>query len=247
MVFGEHLKIKGNTKEMEKTSRDLKAKRIRESRANRPKPYLVYAGYVGNTCVYVGSGKEGKEEHLNSGISNIYQANQVHFKGKHIEVKVLESCVTKKRVGILEKRYIQQLKPVWNTPYVGDSILIRKYGKVLRDLANDMGYRRKKGVSGLLCAASKVVNDEGICHIGGHLVLPARVTHPTKCLARILKYYSVDRSNSYMYTLYLDTEFMDEVEKNTNAKGQIIWTKELKQWGVDRAYTNGYTKVKERG
>lgn len=57
--------------------------------------YLVYAGYYQGDCVYVGEGVEGRELHLNSGVSHIYEANRLHFKGESVDVKVIYSSVTK--------------------------------------------------------------------------------------------------------------------------------------------------------
>lgn len=75
---------------------------------------VVYIGYCGDVCVYVGEGKAGRECHLNSGISHVYEANQQHFKGKKIRVEIRHSGISKQEALVLEKNYIETLKPLWN-------------------------------------------------------------------------------------------------------------------------------------
>lgn len=75
---------------------------------------IVYIGYCGDVCVYVGEGKVGRESHLNSGISHVYEANQQHFKGKKIRVEIKHSGISKQEALVLEKNYIETLKPLWN-------------------------------------------------------------------------------------------------------------------------------------
>lgn len=75
---------------------------------------IVYIGHCDDVCVYVGEGKAGRESHLNSGISHVYEANQQHFKGKKIRVEIKHRGVSKQEALVLEKNYIETLKPLWN-------------------------------------------------------------------------------------------------------------------------------------
>ena len=76
--------------------------------------FIVYIGYLGDVCVYVGQGNPSRHLHLNSGISHVYQANQSHFDGKIINVTVLHSGLSQKDSIDLEKECISKYKPLWN-------------------------------------------------------------------------------------------------------------------------------------
>ena len=48
--------------------------------------YVVYEGIV----VYIGCGKRGRYKHCNSGISHVYELNQIHFNNPDkIQVNIL--------------------------------------------------------------------------------------------------------------------------------------------------------------
>lgn len=223
-------------KEAEKGIRKAKARKLWEERAKRKKEYIVYAGYVDNVCVYVGSGKVGKEEHLNSGVSHIYKANELYFRGIGVKVSILERCFTKNRATKLEKIKIAELNPEWNIE--DKSAIPSKYKHTLRNLANCSQYKDKQEIHGLLLAASNHIDDEGCCSFYGHSGLKKKMTKLTRVLARVIREHKVERFPSCLYTLHLDTEFLNLVEKNTTQQGEVLWTEELLNWGSDRAYTN---------
>lgn len=88
----------------------------------------VYIGRYEGAVVYVGEGRKGRHVHLNSGISNIYIANLLHFRGQRIDVEVIP-VKDKKDAEVLELQLIQELNPAWNTKGTGGNekkALLRK-------------------------------------------------------------------------------------------------------------------------
>ncbi len=53
--------------------------------------YEVYACYHNDEIVYIGSGKNGRNKHCNSGISQNYDLNKLHFTDKdNVSVTVIK-------------------------------------------------------------------------------------------------------------------------------------------------------------
>lgn len=75
--------------------------------------FEVYIGRVDGIIKYIGHGKKGRHKHLNSGVSHIYQANQLHFLGGCVEVSV-DVYKTKEEASRIEKELIVKHKPEWN-------------------------------------------------------------------------------------------------------------------------------------
>jgi hypothetical protein len=75
---------------------------------------IVYAGFYDGICVYVGEGKPDRYKHLTSGVSHVYEANLFHFKGKKLDIQILETSLTKEMSLALEAEYIISLLPIWN-------------------------------------------------------------------------------------------------------------------------------------
>jgi hypothetical protein len=50
--------------------------------------YEVYIGRIDGVIKYIGSGRKGRHKHLNSGVSNVYEANKAHFSGGKMVVDV---------------------------------------------------------------------------------------------------------------------------------------------------------------
>lgn len=92
----------------------------------------VYIGRVGGQVVYVGEGRVGRHKHLNSGVSNVYQANQQHFLGRTIETEVI-LIDEKEKADALETELIEQYSPPWNV----DKTAGPKHRKKLRKLFKD--------------------------------------------------------------------------------------------------------------
>ena len=76
--------------------------------------YEVYIGMLDGEIVYVGEGVIGRHKHLNSGVSNVYSANRIHFNCGYIDVEVVHSGLNKQEATELEKQLIYEFKPTWN-------------------------------------------------------------------------------------------------------------------------------------
>jgi len=129
--------------------------------------YIVYAGYIGEQCVYVGEGKPDRYLHLTSGVSHVYKANEAHFKGIAVVVKILEEGLSKESCVLLERKYISELKPLWNkVEFIGGADFKRKLKRSIeREFRGDLSKARK--VQYDLCNYFfKIVNNSGIAHLG---------------------------------------------------------------------------------
>lgn len=78
--------------------------------------YEVYIGSYNGEVKYVGEGKTGRHKHLNSGVSSLYEANEFHFQGKTLDIKV-RPMSSKDRAKEVEAELIAKLAPEWNTKY----------------------------------------------------------------------------------------------------------------------------------
>lgn len=92
----------------------------------------VYIGRVDGQVVYVGEGRVGRHKHLNSGVSNVYQANQQHFLGRTIETEVI-LVDEKEKADALETKLIEKYAPPWNVDKTDGS----KHRKELRRVFKD--------------------------------------------------------------------------------------------------------------
>lgn len=81
--------------------------------------YEVYIGSYQGEVKYVGEGKKGRHRHLNSGVSALYEANEFHFQGKTLEIKV-RPMSSKDRAKEVEAELIFKLAPEWNTRHHPD-------------------------------------------------------------------------------------------------------------------------------
>ena len=82
--------------------------------------YIVYTAKLNGEVVYVGSGAYGRESHVNSGCSHVYEINRLHFKGIKFIVEVVDRFETKKESIEVEKSLISQHRPVHNKQYNDD-------------------------------------------------------------------------------------------------------------------------------
>lgn len=105
--------------------------------------HIVYAGYLEGVCVYIGEGRPDRYKHLNSGISNVYEANHAHFRGKQIEVKILHKGLNKEEAISLEKKTIEELKPLWNRAVFGSISAKYYFNKRMKDVFK--GFIDKEG------------------------------------------------------------------------------------------------------
>lgn len=68
---------------------------------------------IDGCIVYIGSGKVGRSSHINSGISNCYELNRLHFAGHICDVEVLP-CDNKTNADSLEIELVNKYLPRGN-------------------------------------------------------------------------------------------------------------------------------------
>lgn len=73
----------------------------------------VYIGRVDGQIVYVGEGRINRHKHLNSGTSNVYEANQLHFQGGVVDTEVIPRN-SKESAQKLESELLSAHHPIWN-------------------------------------------------------------------------------------------------------------------------------------
>lgn len=91
--------------------------------------YIVYSATLNGTTVYIGSGNIGREKHLLSGCSHIYELNKLHFEGILPEVNILKTFKTKEEARHYEQLLIHELNPSFNNK---NSVPLSRYSIVLK-------------------------------------------------------------------------------------------------------------------
>ena len=76
--------------------------------------YVVYTAALDGKVIYVGSGAFGREKHIKSGCSHIYDLNKFHFEGRDVVVAVLHVVDTKEESLRLEQFSINEHNPPYN-------------------------------------------------------------------------------------------------------------------------------------
>ena len=75
--------------------------------------FEVYIARYEGRVMYVGEGRKGRNQHINSGISHLYDANKYYFDGKILDVEVIP-VESKKKAEQIERELIKEHKPLWN-------------------------------------------------------------------------------------------------------------------------------------
>ena len=73
----------------------------------------VYIARYNGEVVYIGSGKVGRNAHVNSGTSNCYELNRLHFSGQKCDIEVIP-CGDKQCCEALEKSLVIKYLPRGN-------------------------------------------------------------------------------------------------------------------------------------
>jgi len=76
--------------------------------------HIVYHVYYNGKIVYIGSGKEGRENHVNSGHSHNPNLNKHYFTIGALDVRVIITCLTKDQALRREKIDIDCFYPEYN-------------------------------------------------------------------------------------------------------------------------------------
>ena len=94
----------------------------------------VYIGKLDGAVVYIGEGIHGRHKHLNSGVSNVYSANRIHFAAKSLDVEIYKDGISKQEAIELEKQLIEELNPLWNRTNRMHTVgLTRAYNKLAKE------------------------------------------------------------------------------------------------------------------
>lgn len=76
--------------------------------------YLVYAAYVDDELVYIGSGIKGRQNHCLSGFSHVVELNYAQGQGKQLRTEVLTDELSKGVSLVIERELIKKLLPIYN-------------------------------------------------------------------------------------------------------------------------------------
>lgn len=128
------------------------------------KVYEVYHCYKGDDLLYVGQGARGRSKHCNSGISHVYELNEIFFtEGKEaLSVHIVKFTNCKDEALAVERYNILNLKPKYNKVHslklsersksASESVRIRRELSRFRD-----------DISGKKPSEGFVRNYEGLC------------------------------------------------------------------------------------
>ena len=91
--------------------------RTRIKKVKQQKLYVVYTVYHNDELYYIGHGVIGREKHVNSGCSHVYELNKLHFEGVEFEVKI-EKFENKELAATREEYLIRKLRPKLNKVFL---------------------------------------------------------------------------------------------------------------------------------
>ena len=113
-----------------------------------PKHYIYQATKDGEV-VYIGKGVGNRVNHLKSGRSHVYHANECYFLGVPFNVEIVEYFDS--RLGALSKEaeLIFQIKPIWNIDRRNVSVERVGYNGVHYDTGNKKAWRCRFKCNGI--------------------------------------------------------------------------------------------------
>lgn len=76
--------------------------------------WVVYACHNNTDLLYVGHGKIGREKHVNSGTSHVYELNRDHFLKNNLKVSIVKNFHTKADANEFENEIIRKCLPKYN-------------------------------------------------------------------------------------------------------------------------------------
>lgn len=173
----------------------------------------VYIGRYQGDVMYIGEGLQGRHKHLNSGVSNIYEANMLHFSGERIEVEVV-SVDDKCSAEELEVKLIKELNPPWNTYHTEVREKKALLRKIFRTKPPKLPVSSQHYLVGLLYYAKDHLNADNTLYVNSALhpdiIKPSCMRH---LYHRQLSsdYLHVERTESNkIYKVTFDEEFFNE-------------------------------------
>ena len=133
---------------------------------NNSSDFIVYVARYDGEVMYVGEGKDGRQNHITSGTSHLYEANRYHFSGMEVSVDIVGRYSTKEEARFMEKSMIQTCKPIWNKiDTTFDAIRARKeYRATLHDIVRSRDLTNKGQIECMEYIISKVWRD-GRCSL----------------------------------------------------------------------------------
>lgn len=180
--------------------------------------HIVYIGRLNGEVVYVGEGKPGRHEHLNSGTSHVYEANKVHFSGEFIEVEIFKDNLTKQESLRIEKELIQKLQPTWNRTLTFKSEISRKITKLLSDKEHLM---RSSNKLALLYACKDKISSDGtaaihrseVDNVGGNFKKLQVIFNKKK---KADKMFDMEQIRIGHYLVKFNMDWLNQLEINMN-------------------------------
>ena len=177
---------------------------------------IVYVGRLNGCVVYVGEGKPGRETHLNSGISHVYEANQAHFSGARISVEIVHKGLSKTQAIEKEKELIISLQPTWNKTLTRRSELVRKFNSALVGVENLLHVSNKLA---LIYACKDVVSGEGVAlikakdvnSVGGNM---RKIYTLYKNKKKPEKVYDIKQVSKGLYEVHFKSEWLKHLDYN---------------------------------
>lgn len=124
---------------------------------SKVKEFYVYKGSIDGVVMYVGMGSLDRLEHLNSGVSHVYEANKAHFKGLSIDACKVQEGLTRTEALAFERQLIEAEQPQWNLTYTDVVKIKRSMQRTLikyQDLEN-----KSTNLNLLFLALGKVQSD----------------------------------------------------------------------------------------
>lgn len=99
----------------------------------------VYVCKKDGEIVYIGKGRKGRHKHCNSGVSHVFELNEIYFKegSSVLETEVVRYFKTDEEALAYEKELIVKHKPKLNKTYTGNDVR-GKVSKEARDLRNKL-------------------------------------------------------------------------------------------------------------
>lgn len=93
---------------------------MKKKNNNKDKLYVVYKVSHNNLIYYIGHGAYGRQKHVNSGCSHVYELNRMHFNGVVFSIDI-EKFNTKQDASAREEFLIRALKPPLNKVFTDSS------------------------------------------------------------------------------------------------------------------------------
>lgn len=98
--------------------------------------YIVYIvkDIYSEDIIYIGSGKNGRERHVNSGFSHIIEFNAEVLSGKRFDVEIVHNCIIKEESIHYETELILKHFPIFNTKELNRKLADKELKKKIESI-----------------------------------------------------------------------------------------------------------------